>query len=78
MKTAISLPDPVFHEAESVAKQLGISRGELYAKALAEYLKKYNNAEITAKLNEIYAEEDSTLDPRLAAMQFAILSREDW
>ena len=78
MKTAISLPDPVFHEAESVAKRLGISRSELYAKALAEYLKKYNNDQITAKFNEIYAEEDSTLDPRLAAMQFAILSREDW
>lgn len=78
MKTAISLPDPVFHEAESVAKQLGLSRSELYARALAEYLKKYNDAQITAKFNEIYAEEDSTLDPGLAAAQFAVLSREDW
>ena len=78
MKTAISLPAPVFHEAELVAKQLGLSRSELYARALAEYLKKYNDAQITAKFNEIYAEEDSTLDPRLAAAQFSILSREDW
>ena len=33
---------------------------------------------ITEKLNEIYAEEDSSLDPALAAMQWASLPKEDW
>lgn len=33
---------------------------------------------ITEKLNEIYAEEDSSLDPVLAAMQWASLPKEDW
>ena len=33
---------------------------------------------ITEKLNEIYAEEDSSLDPGLAAMQWASLPKEDW
>ncbi|MFM5891936.1 MAG: ribbon-helix-helix domain-containing protein, partial [Dolichospermum sp.] len=42
MKTAISLPDPVFEEAESLARQLGVSRSELYTKALKAYLRKYN------------------------------------
>ena len=51
MKTAISLPDPIFHQAESVAKRLGVSRSELYAKALTEYLRKYNDEQITAKFN---------------------------
>lgn len=78
MKTAISLPDSVFQEAETLAKRLDISRSELYAKALAEYLKKYNQSQITAKLNEIYAEEDSSMDPVLAKMQFMSLPREDW
>ncbi|MEL7353605.1 MAG: hypothetical protein AAF171_17485 [Cyanobacteria bacterium P01_A01_bin.116] len=78
MKTAISLPDPIFHQAESVAKRLGVSRSELYAKALTEYLRKYNDEQITAKFNEIYAEENSAIDPVLSQMQFSSLSAEEW
>jgi len=40
MKTDISLPDSVFEEAETLAKQLGLSRRELYTKALRAYLQK--------------------------------------
>ena len=78
MKTAISLPDPIFHQAESVAKRLGVSRSELYAKALTEYLRKYNDEQLTAKFNEIYAEENSAIDPVLSQMQFSSLSVEEW
>ena len=78
MKTAISLPDGVFEEAELVAKQLGLSRSELYVNALSEYLKKYNKAQMLIQLNETYSEKDSTLDPVLAEMQFAALPYEEW
>ena len=78
MKTAISLPDPVFHEAESVAKRLGVSRSELYTKALTEYLQKHNDDWIKAKFNEVYAEESSALDPVIARMQFLSMPSEDW
>jgi metal-responsive CopG/Arc/MetJ family transcriptional regulator len=43
MKTAISLPDSVFEEAEALAQQLGLSRSELYTKALQAYLIRYNS-----------------------------------
>ncbi|MEM6753148.1 MAG: ChpI protein, partial [Cyanobacteria bacterium P01_C01_bin.38] len=33
MKTAISIPDPLFEAAEQFAKRLGLSRSELYAMA---------------------------------------------
>jgi metal-responsive CopG/Arc/MetJ family transcriptional regulator len=78
MKTAISLPDSVFEEAEALARQLGLSRSELYTKALIEYLRKYNRNQILNKLNQIYSEESSELDPVLAKMQFMSLPREDW
>ena len=78
MKTAISLPDSVFHEAEAIAKQMGISRSELYTAALKAYLRKYNRNQILEKLNQIYSEESSELDPVLAKMQFMSLPREDW
>lgn len=78
MKTAISLPDLVFEEAEALANRLGLSRSELYTKALQAYLRRYNQEQILSKLNQVYAEESSELDPALAKMQFMSLPHEDW
>ena len=38
MKIAISVPDEVFDSADELARELGISRSELYSTAVAEYL----------------------------------------
>lgn len=78
MKTAISLPDSVFEQAEVLAQQLGLSRSELYTKALQAYLKRYNRDRILLKLNQVYSRESSELDPVMARMQFMSLPREDW
>jgi metal-responsive CopG/Arc/MetJ family transcriptional regulator len=78
MKTAISLPDPIFEEAESLARQLGVSRSELYTKALKAYLQKYNHDRTLTKLNQIYSEESSDPDPVLTKIQFMSLPSEDW
>ena len=58
MKTAISLPDRIYFEAEKTAKNLGISRSALYLNALTDYLKKNNRENITQKLNEVYGNDD--------------------
>ncbi|MHC5720871.1 MAG: ribbon-helix-helix domain-containing protein [Nostoc sp.] len=78
MKTAISLPDSIFEEAEALARQLGVSRSELYTKALKAYLRKYNRNKMLNQLNKVYSEESSELDPVLAKLQFMSLLREDW
>jgi len=78
MKTAISLPDSVFEEAESLAQQLGISRSELYTKALQAYLQKYNRQQIETQLNEVYSQESSQVDSALAKMQFLSLPSDNW
>ncbi|MBW4451273.1 MAG: ribbon-helix-helix domain-containing protein [Nostoc indistinguendum CM1-VF10] len=78
MKTAISLPDSVFEEAEALARELGVSRSELYTKALKAYLRKYNRNQMLNQLNTVYSEESSELDPVLAKLQFMSLPREDW
>jgi metal-responsive CopG/Arc/MetJ family transcriptional regulator len=57
MKTAISLPDKVYYEAEETAQILGVSRSTLFLNALVEYLKKNNRKNITEKLNEVYTED---------------------
>jgi metal-responsive CopG/Arc/MetJ family transcriptional regulator len=43
MKTAISIPDQVFKSAEVLASRLGISRSELYAKAIEAYVSNLKN-----------------------------------
>jgi metal-responsive CopG/Arc/MetJ family transcriptional regulator len=78
MKTAISLPDSVFAEAEALAQRLGLSRSELYSTALQAYLSKYNRQQILSKLNNVYREESSELDPTIATMQFMSLPHEPW
>jgi metal-responsive CopG/Arc/MetJ family transcriptional regulator len=78
MKTAISLPDPVFEQAEALAQQLGVSRSELYTKALQAYLKRYNRDQRLLKLNQVYARESSELDPVMVRMQIMSLPHEDW
>jgi metal-responsive CopG/Arc/MetJ family transcriptional regulator len=78
MKTAISLPNPVFEEAELLAKQLGVSRSELYTKALKAYLQKYNHDQTLNKLNQVYSEESSEADPVLSKIQLMSLPNEDW
>jgi len=81
MKTAISIPDDVFENAERTAKKLGVSRSELYANAVAEFIERYRREGITEKLNELYdAEEgaESSLDPNLNALQLETLAEVDW
>jgi metal-responsive CopG/Arc/MetJ family transcriptional regulator len=77
MKIAISLPDSVFHEAEALARQLGLSRSELYTNAIRAHLDKYKSDQILQRLNQVYAEESSALDPIVAGMQFLSLPSED-
>lgn len=78
MKTAVSIPDEVFEEAERTAKRLGVSRSELYATAVREFVGRYRREHITEKLNEIYAQADQTLDPTLERLQSRTLEKEDW
>jgi metal-responsive CopG/Arc/MetJ family transcriptional regulator len=78
MKTAISLPDDLFRAGDALAKRLKVSRSELYARALAEYVVKHSADQLTQRLNAVYATEDSALDPRLARLQTRSLARDEW
>jgi predicted transcriptional regulator len=78
VKVAISVPDPVFKAGEHLARQLKLSRSELYANALAAYLDSRGAAAVTAKLNEIYSGESSAVDSPLAAAQYRMLTHETW
>jgi metal-responsive CopG/Arc/MetJ family transcriptional regulator len=80
VKTAISIPDELYRAAERAAEQLGLSRSELYRRALGAYLRERENEVVTKALDEVYgsAAEDSHVDPRLARMQNATIESEEW
>jgi metal-responsive CopG/Arc/MetJ family transcriptional regulator len=78
MKTAISIPDKVFRSADALAKRLGISRSELYATAITEFLSKNQSRQVTARLDAVYAEEDSSLSSNLIQLQTKLLGHEEW
>jgi len=80
MKTAVSIPDRVFQSAENLAARLGVSRSELYARALASLVEHYREDVITSKLNEIYGKdgEDSSLEKELGVLQARSIPREKW
>ncbi len=80
MKTAVSIPDRVFQSAEKLAARLGVSRSELYARALASLVEQHREDVITSKLNEIYGQdgEESSLDQELRSLQARSVPREQW
>ena len=78
MKTAISIPDQVFEAAETLAHRLGVSRSELYAKAVEDFIKQHRNQGVTEILNEVYSAESHSLDDEYYKLQQRSLDREDW
>jgi metal-responsive CopG/Arc/MetJ family transcriptional regulator len=53
MKTAISLPDTIFKEAELFARLVKKSRSQLYAEAIEEYLARHAPDAITEAMNKV-------------------------
>lgn len=78
MKTAISLPDQLFRLGETAARKLRMSRSELYATALKEFLERRESSKITKRINKVYSKEPSKLDPALHSAQMHSLEKEDW
>jgi metal-responsive CopG/Arc/MetJ family transcriptional regulator len=77
MKTAISLPDELFEEADAVAMQIGVSRSQLYATALAEYVAKFRSEQITSQLNAVYSVQAPT-DNAVTSAARKTLRRAEW
>jgi metal-responsive CopG/Arc/MetJ family transcriptional regulator len=78
MKTAISLPDDLFEAADSIADRLGVSRSEFYARAVAEYVAKHRQEDITAQLNKVYDEQSSGVEASVRRAQARSVGSGEW
>jgi metal-responsive CopG/Arc/MetJ family transcriptional regulator len=78
MKTAISLPDDLFMLADQFAKNLGISRSELYATAIRQFIIARQRDDLTEKINAACAKLDTSLPEDLARLTRQRLLEVEW
>ena len=78
MKVVVSLPDPVFHAAEHLAKRLNKPRSRLYADAIAAYVGIHGSHAVTKRLDAVYGSTSSAIEGALQRMQAKTLADETW
>ena len=78
MKTAISLPNVLYHEAEEYARRTGLSRSRLFAEAVAEYLQRHAPDRITDSMNAVLAKLDKTDDGFAREAAARLLREVEW
>ncbi len=76
MKTAISIDDKIFEQAEIAAKELGITRSSLYTQAVQEFIKNHLPNAITDKYNQVYSNIIS--DEEINRIAYNTLSKVEW
>lgn len=64
MKTAVSIPDKLYSQAEELADAMGLPRSQLFAKALEEFLKAHRREAVTEKLDQVYGPAAAGCDPQ--------------
>lgn len=55
MKVAISVPDPLFRDAEAVSHRLRVPRSQLYSRALEAFVRQHSGEDVTARLDAVIA-----------------------
>lgn len=78
MKTAISLPDEVFEDAEKLARRMKMSRSALFAEAVAEYVARHEADSVTEAMNGVADSLDTRLDSPVKAAARTLLGRTEW
>jgi metal-responsive CopG/Arc/MetJ family transcriptional regulator len=78
MKTAVSIPDEVFKEAERLVAELKTSRSELYSRAVREYVARHAPDRLTDAMNRVVEEVGSEVDELSRRVARRVLERVEW
>ena len=78
MKTAVSIPDPVFHQAERYAQRVKKSRSRIVSDALREYLLRHSPDEVTEAMDRTLALIDEPTDAFVDASAHRVLKQVEW
>jgi metal-responsive CopG/Arc/MetJ family transcriptional regulator len=78
MKTAISIPDEIFEEAEALAHRAKRSRSELYARALSEYVARHAPDRVTEAMDRVLDEVNEVDDQLARRAARRTVERAEW
>jgi predicted transcriptional regulator len=78
MKTAISIPEDVFRVAEELARRLGKSRSQLYSEAVAEYVRRHDQRDLTTDIDTSLARLGSDSGEFMREVARKTLDRAGW
>jgi len=78
MKTAISIPDDLFDDAERLARALNKSRSRLYGDAVREYVARHSADQITETLDQVLDVATSGDRDFVTGAARRVLERSDW
>lgn len=78
MKTAVSIPDEIYEDAERLARRLKRSRSELYSRALSEYVARHAPDQVTEEMNEAIAAAEEPVDGFATVAGRRTLRRSEW
>ena len=78
MKVAVSIPDPIFEEAERLAKRMKTSRSEVYARALHTFLGSHAPDRVTETMNQAVEAAGAAPDEFVRTAVRQALARVEW
>ena len=56
IKTAVSLQKSLFEQVDSLAREMNISRSRLFALALEDFIRRYQNRQLLEQINQAYSD----------------------
>jgi len=78
MKTAVSIPDDVFEQADRLAHRMKTSRSALYALALSEYIARHDTDRVTELMDKVVEEAGAADAGFVRAAARHTLRETDW
>jgi metal-responsive CopG/Arc/MetJ family transcriptional regulator len=78
MKTAISIPDKVYRDAERLSRRLKKSRSQVYTEAVTEYIARHYPEAVTDAMDCVCEAVDTWPDPAISGAARRTLENVEW
>src|SRR5688500_8855165 len=78
MKSAISVPDRIFAEADRLSRRLKKSRSQVYTEAVTEYIARHDPEAVTEAMNRVCEAVDTYPDRAISAAARRALESVEW
>ena len=78
MKTAISIPNKIYRDAERLSRRLKKSRSQVYTEAVTEYVARHEPESVTEAMNRVCEAVDTRPDPAISGAARRTLEGVEW